>query len=158
MTDGMIKDYTLRISQGSRSDIIVVLYDLAIHYMQDAAEALRSGNHERARSKCTNAVRVFGDLEGALDFSYEISFPLFRIYEFLSKEVSMAVIKNDPECLSTPIKLMQSLNESFEKIAQEDSSGPAMGNSQTVYSGLTYGRGTLNDSMDPGSNNRGFTV
>lgn len=156
MTDEMIKDYTLRISQSSRTDIIVILYELAIKYMEDAADAFKCGDHEKARKECTNAGRVFGDLEESLDFSYEIAFPLFRIYEFLSKEVSMAVIKNDAGLLVAPIKLMYSLKESFVKLAKEDSSGPVMGNSQTVYSGLTYGKGTLNDSMDPGRNNRGY--
>lgn len=158
MTDEMIRDYTRKISQGSKSDIIVILYDLAIGYMEEAQTAFERGDHENARKECTNAQRVFGDLIGALDFSYEISVRLFRIYEFLSKEVSMAVIKDDSGRLSAPVRLMKSLKESFEKLAKEDTSGPMMENAQTVYTGLTYGRGTLNDSMDISANNRGFKV
>ena len=68
----------------------------------------------------------------------------------------MSVIKNDGSALASCIKLLGSLKESFEKLAAQDESGPAMSNTQSVYAGLTYGKGTLNESMS--SDNRGFTV
>ena len=50
---------------------------------------------------------------------------------------------------------MQSLHDSFEIISKQDTSGPVMGNTQTVYAGLTYGKTDLNVSLsDP--DNRGF--
>ena len=52
---------------------------------------------------------------------------------------------------------MGGLHESFEKIAQEDTSETVMKNSQQVYAGLTYGKGTLNEVfMNPNEASRGF--
>lgn len=156
MTKDRIQEYTLKISNASATGIIVIMYDLAIEYIGEAQKCFETSDHEGARIQCTNAGRVLGDLISSLDFTYEISFPLFRIYEFISKEVSMSVIKNDGSALASCIKLLGSLKESFEKLAAQDESGPAMSNTQSVYAGLTYGKGTLNESTS--SDNRGFTV
>lgn len=156
MTDELKKDYTRRISQGSATEIIVILYEIALGYMADAKEYQKKGNHDDARRECTNAARVLSHLMGSLDFSYEISMHLFRVYEFISKEISMAVIKDDKERLDAPIRMMKTLKESFEKLAKEDKSGPMMNNSEVVYSGLTYSKGSLNDNTVVGNNNRGF--
>ena len=157
MTKDRIQEYTLKITNASPTGIIVILYDLAIEYMEEAKKCFNENDHEGAKVQCTNAGRVLGDLISSLDFSYGISFPLFRIYEYVSKEVSMAVIKNDGSSLGECIRLLLSLKDSFEQVAKQDTTGPAMNNAETVYAGLTYGKGMLNEST-AGTSNRGFTV
>lgn len=156
MTKERTQEYTLKITSASPTGIIVILYDLAIEYIDEAIKSFENGDHDGAGKACTNAGRVLGDLISSLDFSYGISFQLFRIYEFISKQVSMAVIKNDAKALNDCVRLLTSLRESFEKLAQQDESGPSMSNTQTVYAGLTYGKGTLNESTSYTSDNRGF--
>ncbi len=158
MTKDRIREYTLKITNASSAGIVVILYDLAIDYIKDAKACFGANDHEGARVQCTNAGRVLGDLISSLDFTYEISFPLFRIYEYISKAVSMAVIKDDGMGLDDCIRLLGSLKESFDNIAKQDDSGPAMANAQSVYAGLTYGKGTLNESTTYSSENRGYSV
>lgn len=158
MTDELKKEYTLRISQGSATQIIVILYEMAIEYATNARDLLSEGKHDEARSEAANAAKVIGHLMGSLDFTYEISMNLYRIYEYVSKEISMAVIKNDSDKLNAPIRMLDSLRESFDKLSKEDTSGPVMANSQAVYTGLTYGKGSLNESTLVEGANRGFTV
>ena len=158
MTNEKKQEYTLKITNASPTGIIVILYDLAIEYIEEAKKCFNAQDHEGAKENCANAGRVLGDLIASLDFSYGISFRLFRIYEFVSKEISMAVIKNDAKGLDSPVRLLSSLRESFEKLSEQDSSGPAMSNAQTVYAGLTYGKGALNESTSYTSDNRGYTV
>ena len=157
MTKDRIQEYTLKITNASPTGIIVILYDLAVEYIEEAGKCFDAEDHDGAKVQCTNAGRVLGDLISSLDFSYGISFPLFRIYEYVSKEVSMAVIKNDGSALGECKRLLLSLKDSFEQVAKQDTSGPAMNNAETVYAGLTYGRGTLNESTTV-SSNRGYTV
>ena len=158
MTSERKQEYTLRITNASASGLIVILYDLAIEYIDNAKKGFASGDHEQVRQNCTNAGRVLGDLIASLDFTYGMSFYLFRIYEFVSKEISTAVIKDDAAGLDNAKHLLSSLRESFGKVAEQDDSGPVMSNTQTVYAGLTYGKGTLNESTSFTSDNRGFTV
>ena len=158
MTKERKQEYTLKITNASPTGIIVILYDLAIEYIDSAKECFAAGDHEGARLQCTNAGRVLGDLIQSLDFSYEISYPLFRIYEYASKELSMAVIRNDGSALDDIKRLLTEMKGSFEELAKKDTSGPAMTNAQSVYAGLTYGKGTLNESTSDPSGNRGYTV
>ena len=158
MTKELIQKYTLKISESSRTGIVVILYELAEKYLDDAIEAQKGGNHEEMRKQCGNAQKVLNDLIGALDFDYEISAPLYRIYEFISKEVAKAVIKNDAEGLYKCKGFLSSLKGAFEKIEADDKRGPAMGNAQTVYAGLTYGRNSLNENVHEQLPNRGYTV
>ena len=158
MTKSQVQDYTLKITNASPTSLIVILYDLAIEYIGEAKDAFERGDRELARTSCANAGRVMGDLISSLDFSYGISFQLYRIYEFISKEVSMSVIRNDAGMLDAPSRLLSSLRESFEKLSLQDETGPAMKNTGSVYAGLTYGKGTLNESVSYDSDNRGFTV
>ena len=45
----------------------------------------------------------------------------------------------------------------FKEVAKQDDSEAVMKNVQTIYAGLTYGRGTLNETIDSGADaNRGF--
>ena len=44
-----------------------------------------------------------------------------------------------------------------EKISSEDTSAPIMENAQTIYAGLTYGKGSLNETyLNAQDYNRGF--
>ena len=158
MTGEKKQEYTLKISNASPTGIIVILYDLAIDYIKEAKDCFTKSDHEGARLLCTNAGRVLGDLISSLDFTYEISFPLYRIYEYISRVVSMAVIKNDGSTLNDAVRLLSSLRESFSELSKQDTSGPAMSNTQSVYEGLTYGKGTLNESTSFSSDKRGYTV
>ncbi len=158
MTSEKKQEYTLKITNASPTGIIVILYDLAIDYIKEAGDCFEKGDHEGAKTQCTNAGRVLGDLISSLDFTYGISFPLYRIYEYISRIVSMAVIKNDKSALTDAVRLLSSLRESFDELSAKDNSGPAMSNAQTVYAGLTYGKGTLNESTSLSPDNRGYTV
>ena len=53
--------------------------------------------------------------------------------------------------------MLKKLQKSFEELSKTDTSGKAFKNAQEVYAGLTYGRGTLNESTSIDAN-RGFTV
>ena len=156
MTKELIQNYTRKISSASGTEIIVILYELCERYIDDGVVAAKEGNHEEMRIQCGNAQKVLNDLIGALDFTYELAMPLYRIYEYITKEISLAVIKNDPDRMLKCKGFLSSLKESFAKISQEDESGPVMGNAQTVYAGLTYGRGTLNEDVTAQLPNRGY--
>lgn len=156
MTKEKINEYTLRITQSSKSELIVVLYDLAIENLNEALDCYES-SHDDYRSACFKASRVVADLMGALDYSYELAQPLFRVYEYISKVISIAVVKNDVKGIEDCIRYLGKLRESFAQVAKQDTTGPVMANAHEVYAGLTYGKGVLNESVTA-SSNRGYTV
>ena len=46
MTREQKQDYTLRITQANRSEIIVIVYDIALSYIDAAIQAFDDGNME----------------------------------------------------------------------------------------------------------------
>ena len=52
--------------------------------------------------------------------------------------------------------MLDNLRVGFEKLHSIDTSEPVMKNTHQVYAGLTYGKGTLNESMLGDTYNRGF--
>ena len=54
---------------------------------------------------------------------------------------------------------MTKLKAAFEEVAKQDTSEPLMENTQQVYAGLTYGKGSLNEVlMSRDEYNRGYRV
>ena len=157
MTNEQKQEYTLRITRANRSELIVIIYDMALTYIEDAIASFDKGDSEEFGNNARYAGKCVGDLLESLDFNYEPSYPLMRIYVFISKQISLAPIKKDKEGLVVAARLLSKLKKSFEDIAAQDDSGPLMSNTQEVYAGLTYGRGSLNEDIK-GSSNRGFCV
>ena len=54
--------------------------------------------------------------------------------------------------------IIERLHIAWRQIESQDISEPVMGNTQTVYAGLTYGRNTLTENMSNLKENRGFCV
>ena len=55
-------------------------------------------------------------------------------------------------------KVIAPLCDAYRQIQDQNSSGPVMNNSQTVYAGLTYGRNQLTENMADQGSNRGMLV
>jgi flagellar secretion chaperone FliS len=94
----------------------------------------------------------------ALDFSYEVSFHLMQIYQFINRQVSTAVLKKEPAVLKYVASAVTKLKEAFEEVSKQDSSGPMMENTQTVYAGLTYSKSDLTEDLRDQGSSRGFRV
>ncbi len=158
MNKDLIQKYTLKISQANKSELIVILYELIDIYFADALEAFEKEDMNGYKSHCNAAVRCVSDLLEALDFKYELAYPLMRLYIFTNKEISLAAVKEDPAGLLHARELMGKLHKAFIEVARQDQSASVMKNSQTVYAGLTYGKGQLNESLGDEGALRGFRV
>ena len=154
MTDEKKKEFTMKITQANKTRIVVLTYELALQYIDDAKNAVSLdgffGGVQHAKS-CVEQLR------GVLDYSQEISLYLYRIYNYVSLVMDKAMIRRNPDLLDEPAMLLKKLHDAFDEIASQDTSGPEMSNIETVYAGLTYGRtGGIRDNVSPG--NRGYIV
>lgn len=157
MTNETIKKYTRRIAEANKTEIIAIVYEILEIYLDDAIMAHKEGDMELFDSSLKKASKCFNDLIDALDLQYEISKNLMSIYMFMNKEISIASVKRDAVTVSRIQAMVTKLKISFEELAKQDESNAVMGNAQGVYAGLTYGKGTLNESIDIQSN-RGFKI
>lgn len=155
MTDEAKKEFTMRITQANKSGLVVILYEIYLTYLKDAEDAV--GKKQEFHQALLRARSCMDELIHSLDFHYELSHRLFQLYVYVNREMAAAEVKEDAEPLKICRRIMNSLLESYKEVSLLDKSGPVMENTQTVYAGLTYGRGMLTENMMQ-QGNRGFLV
>ena len=138
MKSDSIKTYSYRVSQASKSDLIVILYDIAMESVQDAQAAYREKNDDEYHASLKRAKRVVDELESSLDMQYDISKELFKIYVSMMRFLVKADAGHDVTVLDTVLSMLSKLRKSFYEVSRQDTTGPVMRNAEQVYAGLTY--------------------
>ncbi len=138
MDKDLIKTYSFRISQASRTDLIVIMYDMAIDYLGDARSFLNKSDMKEFHDSIKKAKRVIDSLSTSLDMQYEISVQLYKEYMVLSKILQNAGNNKDESQIVRLIAMLKTLRKSFYEVSKQDTSGTVMKNTQQVYAGLTY--------------------
>lgn len=159
MTTESIRTYSYRIAQASKTELVVIMYDMAEEYISNAILALQDDNIENFHSSLKYARRVVHELSSSLDMQYKVAQELFQLYLCIDRLMSSAGVSRSIETLNRITGMLGKLRDSFYEISRTDKSGPVMQNTQQVYSGLTYSNvGQSNEvSQDP-VKNRGYIV
>ena len=140
MTKEQIKEYTARVAQANRTELVVIIYELLLDEIQEGNKQYQAGNTDAGEKQIRKAQGYLQELLGSLDFRYEIALQLRQLYRYVNEQLIATLV------------VIRGLMESFEQVAKEDHSGPVMEHSQQLYAGLTYGKGTLNEvSLGEGS-------
>jgi flagellar protein FliS len=158
MDNKLKQDFTRRLTQCNRGEMIVIIYDIFFAYTDEAEKAQEAGSHEEMKEAVRSAQRVLDELIHSLNFSYELSGNLFTLYMYCKKQLARAIYENRPDGLCEAENIMGRLRSSFEVVARKDNSAPIMKNAQQVYAGMTYAPGALNESYIDPDNHRGFLV
>ena len=157
MTNQERRDYSLKISQSSKTGLIVIMYEMAVKYIDDGVLALKSDNVNEYRTNIKRAKSVINELVSVLDMRYEISYQLRNIYVFMIKVLVRADIRKETDELVRIREMLLELRKAFIEAGKNDNSGAVMQNTQQVYAGLTYSRTSLNENMYSDVN-RGYKV
>lgn len=158
MTAELKQEYTLRIAQANKTQLITILYEMVLLYIDEAESALDTGNKAEFKNAIRKIRGCMDELTASLHFEYALAQNLLQLYLYVDRELVKASSHYEKENLAHVRLVIGQLHEAYEQIQDLDTSGPVMGNTQTVYAGLTYGRNTLTENItDPGSN-RGFRV
>lgn len=148
-------NYTRRVSQANKTELVVITYDIILDNIADAETVLASDVNEY-RKNLKQAQRFLGELMRALDYQYELSKNLLQLYSYVQRILVASDISGTDKGLESAKNVISGLRKAFNEIAAQDSSGSVMENTQAIFAGLTYGRGSLNETdMNIGSN-RGF--
>ena len=158
MTKELKQEYTLRITQANKTQLITILYEMTLLYIDEAKDALDAGNRDDFKNAIRRIQGCMCELMDSLHLEYEVAQNLLQIYLFINREVAKSALYNSSENLEHIRPMVEKLAAAYKQIEGQDQTGPVMGNTQTVYAGLTYGRENLMENItDPGAN-RGFCV
>ena len=158
MTTELKQEYTLRISQANKTQLITILYEMVLLYIDEAEGALEAGDRKAVKSAVRKARGCVEELTASLHLEYELAQNLLQLYLYADRELVKASSRYEKEPLAHVRLIMDQLHRAYEQIQDLDTSGPVMGNTQAVYAGLTYGRNTLMENITAPESNRGFRV
>ncbi|HET6171000.1 MAG TPA: flagellar export chaperone FliS [Gaiellales bacterium] len=103
----------------SPEQLVVMLYDGAIRFLRQSAEAMRVGNREQSRSKMSRAEEVIDELNYSLDMSYgEVPQNLRMLYQFAKRQLIRANLDSDADRIDSVGRMFADLRESWATIAQ----------------------------------------
>ncbi len=156
MTREQKQEFTLRISQANPTEMVVILYDMLLAYVKDGQEALKEGEKTNFRAAVRRARGCVSELMNSLNLKYEPAPAMLGLYGFCVRRLAAAEAGNSKAPLKEIERVIIPLRDAYGKIADQNSAGPVMGNSQTVYAGLTYGRNSLTENMTDQGANRGM--
>ncbi len=152
-----LQEYAARVAQANRSELVVIIYEATIASIKEGKKYLSEGAIEQARKEITRARGMITELMGSLDLQYEISHYLRQLYTYAYQELCQGIANRSPEQLDHALNIFEKILPSFQEVANQDDSEAVMKNAQAIYAGLTYGRGTLNETISTGvDSNRGY--
>lgn len=156
MTKEQKSQFTLRITEANATQLVVILYDMALVYLEEGLQA----ENEEALTDAIRKIRgCINELLSSLHTEYEVAQQLQKLYLFCIRRLATAGRKKDKAPLVEVQKTLQPLRDAYEEIAGQNTSGPVMQNAQTVYSGLTYGKtASLSENLTDGKPGRGMFV
>lgn len=157
MENSLKQEFTRRLSQCNKSELIIITYDILFAYIKEAENAYEKDDYETYKAAIKKAQACLDTLNNSLNFQYELSRDLHQLYIYAKNEMAKAIYQNRLDGLEEAQKVLKSLYVSFCEAVKTDTSGPLMSNTQRVYAGITYGKMNLNESFID-DNHRGFFV
>jgi len=102
----------------SKGRLIVMLYDGAIKFMKLAIRDLEAGDYAGKGQYINRAQDIINELNAVLDMEAggEIAQNLRKLYLFMSRRLSEANTKRDPQIIREVIGTMEELNQSWKAI------------------------------------------
>jgi flagellar protein FliS len=149
-------DYTLRISNASPAQFLIICYEFLIDNLDEAMQNTESPDY---LSRVDTARGILMELINGLDMGYELSGQLFSIYVYVNELLLAARSPKKAGKLGECKEIMSHLLDGWRLAAESEgdvNSDAVKENATQVYAGLTYGKGgQLNEYSDDGRN-RGY--
>jgi flagellar secretion chaperone FliS len=103
----------------TRGQLVVMLYDGCLRFLNQAAYAMREGRLTDARARLTRAEAILDELLATLDLEQGgvVASRLQGIYVFAGRQLLEARTAGDPAQIETVIGLLGELRESWAQIA-----------------------------------------
>ncbi|MCX7924751.1 MAG: flagellar export chaperone FliS [Fimbriimonadales bacterium] len=109
------------VETASPARLIVMLYDGAIRFINEALYAMRQRDYETQNARLQRAQKILAELISSLDFDKggEIAENLFRLYTYMYNQLVEANLQDSPERLEHVVDLLSDLREAWDTIATE---------------------------------------
>lgn len=156
MTRELKQQFTRRISAANRTQLVVILYEMFLTYIQEAKQAFQNQDTAEFRQGIKRARGCLHELMMSLNYEYALAGNLLALYTFFDRRLTRADVGKSVQELTCVEAMMRKLHDAYETVSAQDTSPAVMANTQTVYAGLTYGKNNLTENLTDQGSGRGF--
>ncbi|MBR6381935.1 MAG: flagellar protein FliS [Lachnospiraceae bacterium] len=151
------QEFTRRICCANPTQMIVILYDMTLCYLEDAEEALKESHPEAFGTAIGRARGCLRELTDSLHLEYDPAPAMLQLYRYCIRRLGASEARGDAVYFGEIRNILEPLRDAYAQLAQDLPAAPVMENTQSVYVGLTYGKRDLKEDLI-GAPNRGFRV
>lgn len=112
-----------QILTASSEQILIMLYNGAVNFVRQAAQAIEQNDMHMKAEKISKAMAIVSELSATLDFEKggEIADNLDALYNFMMRELTTANLRNDGRKLKVVETLLVSLRETWVEAIEKQS-------------------------------------
>jgi flagellar protein FliS len=156
MTQEKKQEFTLKITQANKTQMITILYEIIIDYLDEAIDEFGIGKKEDGEASLLKAQNCLDELIRSVNMQTELGKNFRDIYIFSKKELIASGASHNLHRIWRVKKNFVAMYDAYKEFEKCDTSEPIMDNTQKVYAGLTYGKYSLNEDVSALSMNRGY--
>jgi flagellar secretion chaperone FliS len=111
--------YQTQIQSQSPLELVVMLYDGALRFLQVAADATRRNDLVAKRDGMSRSMAILSELQNTLNLQEggEVALSLDRLYTYITGRLLDANVKKDPAPIDEAIRLLRPLRDAWAQIA-----------------------------------------
>ncbi len=108
-----------QVTTASPEQILIMLYDGAIRFVNLAIQGIQERNVEKRNLHIKKAVSIVSEFRATLDHEVggEMASNLDALYDFMIREMTRASIKNDTSILQPVLNILSELREAWVEAA-----------------------------------------
>lgn len=149
-------NWSARIVNATPAQLVLIIYELIFEALDEAIKCLGDKDFSGFENSLDRARKLIMELTHDLKMKSALEYDFLSLYLFVNKLIIQGYYRRDEQKLIEAKKILTTLYnglcEAEKKVPKEES---VIKNAQQIYAGLTYGKGTLNESMSVDVN-RGF--
>jgi flagellar protein FliS len=109
-----------QIQSRSPLELVVMLYDGALRFLQQTVDAMQRGDLVAKRDSLSRAMAIVTELHGMLDVEQggEVAASLDSLYVYMMERLTIANQQRDPAPVAEVMRLMTGLRDAWSQIAQ----------------------------------------
>ncbi|MBF0444293.1 MAG: flagellar export chaperone FliS [Magnetococcales bacterium] len=121
MSYGLRKYRTSQANTASREDLLILLYEGAIRFLERAIVEMEAKNLSEHKMYLRRGLAIVAELQSTLDFDKggDLSMQLFDLYGFMMERLSQANMKQDMSMIRTVINNLETLLDGWRDAVRQ---------------------------------------
>lgn len=142
-----------RIASANQAELVAMMYEGLIKRFEDSIDNISNDDNIKLNENINKSRNIIAELLATLKGDDEIANNYRSLYMYLNTLITSASMSKDTRKLEEAIKVVTPLYEGWTELGKNMfEENVEKGSEKRVVSGMTYGRGHLNDDTSSSGN------